>query len=82
MAFGFSFAEGAGIPSELSLLTSGFRTAAFFAAADGGGSAGDVTPLRAVRALVVLVMAGTAGCALARVEDLVTVAGFPDMVLE
>jgi hypothetical protein len=78
VAFVFGFAEGAGISSELALLTSGFCTTAFFAG--GGGSAGDVVPLRAVRALVVLVTAGTAGCALVRAEALVAVGGFPDMV--
>lgn len=80
IAFVFGFAEGAGISSELSLLTSGFRMTAFFTGG-GGSSAGSVAPLRAVRALVVLATAGAAGCALARVEALVTVAGFPDMAL-
>lgn len=75
----FGFAEGATISGELSLLTSGFRTIAFFAG--GGCSAGGVAPLRAARALVVLVVAGTVGCALTRVEALVAAAGFPDMVL-
>lgn len=74
MAFVFGFAEGARISGELSLLTSGFRTMAFFAGG-GGCSIGRVALLRAVRALVVLVMIGTVGCALTRVAA----AGFPDM---
>ena len=78
MALAFGFVEGAGISGELSLLASGFRTIAFFAR--GGCSAGGAAPLRA-RALVVLVVAGTVGCALTRVEALVAAAGFPDMVL-
>lgn len=76
MAFAFDFV-GAGISSELSLLTSGFRTMTFFA---GGGSTGGVALLKAVRALVVLAIAGTVGCVLMRVEALVAAAGFPDMV--
>jgi hypothetical protein len=76
MAFVFGFAEGAGVSGELSLLTSGLRTITFFA---GGGSTGGAL-LRAVLALVVLVMTGTVGCALTRVEALVAAAGFPDMV--
>lgn len=80
VAFVLGFSEGAGISSELSLLTSGFRTMAFFAGGTGGGSTG-IAPLGALRALVVLVT-GIADCALARVEALVVVAGFPDMVRE
>lgn len=79
MALAFGFAEGAGISGELSLLTSGFRTA-FFVGEGGAcstGRVGQVALLRAVRALVVLVMTGTVGCALTRVAA----AGFPDMVL-
>jgi hypothetical protein len=76
ITFVFGFAEGARISGELSLLTSGFRTIAFFAK---GCSAGGVTLLRAARALVVLVLTGTVGT-LTRVEALVA-DGFPDMVL-
>ena len=77
VTFVLVFAEGAGISGELSLLTSGFRTMAFFAGGGNGCSTGGVAPLRAVRALVVLVMTGTVGCALTRVAA----AGLPDMVL-
>ena len=80
MAFVFGFAEGGRISGELSLLTSGFRTIVFFAGGGTGCSTG-VAPLRAARALVVLVLTGTVGCALTRVEALVAAAGFPDMVL-
>jgi hypothetical protein len=81
MAFVFSFAEGARISGELSLLTSGFRTMIFFAGGGGGScSTEGVALFRAVRALVVLVMTGIVGCALTRVEALEAAAGFPDMV--
>lgn len=56
ITFGFNFE---GISKELSLPMSGFRAVSFFAGS--GGSAGGVTFLMAVRALVVLVMAGAAG---------------------
>ena len=46
MAFVFGFAEGARISAELSLLTSGFRTIAFFAGGSGC-STGGVALLRA-----------------------------------
>ena len=59
ITFGFNFEEEAGISNELSLPMSGFRAVSFFAGS--GGSAGGVTFLIAVRALVVLVMAGAAG---------------------
>ena len=78
MTFVLGFVEGARISGELSLLTSGFRTIAFFA---GGGCSGGVAPLRAARALVVLVLTGTVGSALTRVGALVAAAGFPDIVL-
>ena len=79
ITFVLGLAEGARISCELSLLTSGFRTIAFFAG--GGCSARGVALLRAARALVVLVVAGTVGCALTRDEALVAAAGFPDIVL-
>ena len=78
MTFVFGFAEKAGTSGELSLLTSGFRTIAFFARE--ACSAEGVAPLRAARALVVLVVAGTVGCVLTRAEALVAAAGLPDMV--
>ena len=81
MAFVFGFAEGARIAGELSLLTSGFRTIAFFAGGGSGCSTEGVAPLRAALALVVLVLTGIAGCALTRDEALVAAVGFPDMVL-
>ena len=80
ITFVFGFAEGASMSCELSLLTSGFRTIAFFAGS-GSGCSGGVALLRAARALVVLVMTGTVGCAFTRVEALVAAAGFPDIVL-
>ena len=78
MGFALGFTAGTGISNELSLLTSGFRTMAFFAGS--GSSTGDVAPLRAVRALVILETVGTASCDLGRVEALAVV-GFPDMIL-
>lgn len=80
MTFVLGFVEGARISGELSFLRSGFRTIAFFT--KGACSAGGVAPLRAARALVVLVVAGTVGCALARTEALVAAGGLPDMVFK